>query len=103
MKYNNSIIYSGNLRKGNAILVEKAGYNEIFSKEKMDNTDKWVIEITYFVNNEIHEEIIKIEKEELLKAQNELEQVKASYSSKLIEINKKHNDGIESIKEAIVK
>ena len=67
MKYNNSIIYSGNLRKGNAILVEEAGYNEIFSKEKMDNTDKWVIEITYFVNNEIHEEIIKIEKEELLK------------------------------------
>lgn len=67
MKYNNSIIYSGNLRKGNTILVEEAGYNEIFSKEKMDNTDKWVIEITYFVNNEIHEEIIKIEKEELLK------------------------------------
>ena len=67
MKYNNSIIYSGNLRKGNTILVEETGYNEIFSKEKMDNIDKWVIEITYFVNDEIHEEIIKIEKEELLK------------------------------------
>ena len=67
MKYNNSIIYSGNLSKGNTILVEDVGYNEIFSKEKIDNLDNWVIEITYFVNDEIHEEIIKIEKEELLK------------------------------------
>lgn len=62
--------------------------------EKIDNKEK-----------ELEEKINKLnsEKEELLKAQNELEQVKASYSSKLIEINKKHNDGIESIKEAIKK
>lgn len=67
MKYNNSIITSGNLSKGNTILVEDVGYNEIFSKEKIDNLDNWVIEITYFANDEIYEEIIKIEKEELLK------------------------------------
>ena len=62
--------------------------------EKIDNKEK-----------ELEEKINKLnsEKEELLKAQNELEQVKASYSSKLIEINKKHNDGIKSIKEAIKK
>ena len=56
--------------------------------EKIDNKEK-----------ELEEKINKLnsEKEELLKA------VKASYSSKLIEINKKHNDGIESIKEAIKK
>ena len=32
MKYNNSIIYSENLRKDNAILFREIGYNKIFTK-----------------------------------------------------------------------
>lgn len=66
MKYKDSLISSGYFKKGNAILTEYVGYNEIFSKEKIHNLDKWIIEITYFLDNEIHEEVINIQSEELL-------------------------------------
>lgn len=67
MVYNDSIISNGYFQKRNTILTEYVGYDEMFSKEKINNLDKWTIEIVYYYENKIHEEIIVIKNEELLK------------------------------------
>ena len=47
--YKNEVIASDFYKSGNLILIEDVGYNEIFTKEKINNLDEWIIEIIYFL------------------------------------------------------
>ena len=65
--YKNEVIASDFYKSGNLILIEDVGYNEIFTKEKINNLDEWIIEIIYFQEDEIKEEKIKIKNEIVIK------------------------------------
>lgn len=48
-------------------VVEKNGYNEIFTEEKLNNLDKWYIEIEYQYNDELKKETINLNNEILMR------------------------------------
>lgn len=74
MKYDDKTIVGG-LPQQN--VVEKNGYNEIFTEEKINNIDKWYIEIEYKFQEELKTEIIEL-KNEILMRNNEFISKKVS-------------------------
>lgn len=50
-----------------SLTVEDVGYNEMFSKEKIDNLDNWYLVIFYQLGAETKEEIIEFKTEKILK------------------------------------
>ncbi len=58
---------STNLLNGGTLIVEDNGYNEIFTQNKIDNLDSWIIKIQYLKDKKIQEEIIEVKNEELIR------------------------------------
>lgn len=58
LKSYNQIIISGS---SNGISIEDNGYNEIFTKEKLNNLNNWYIEVIYNIEGQEKTEIIKIQ------------------------------------------
>lgn len=70
LKVNDQIIVSGNNLQSKTI-IEDFGYNEIFTKETINNLDKWTLTITYQLNNKTQTETINL-KNELIIQNNKL-------------------------------
>ena len=65
LKSNNRLIISSNsLPK--QISVENYGYNELFSKDVVNNLDNWYLEISYKIDDELKTEILKLENRYLM-------------------------------------
>lgn len=64
IKYDDKTIVGG-LPQQN--VVEKNGYNEIFTEEKLNNIDKWYVEIEYKFQDETKTEIIELKNEVLMR------------------------------------
>lgn len=62
LKVNDQIIVSGNNLQSKTI-IEDFGYNEIFTKETINNLDKWTLTITYQLNNKTQTETINLQNE----------------------------------------
>lgn len=62
LKVNDQIIVSGNNLQSKTI-VEDFGYNEIFTKETINNLDKWTLTITYQKDNKTQTETINLQNE----------------------------------------
>lgn len=62
LKYNDKRIISGTSLESHTI-IEDYGYNEIFTKEIINNKDKWTLEITYLKDQKEVKETIKINNE----------------------------------------
>ncbi len=68
-----TIIASDNRRiylnyvKGNDLAIEDYGYNEIFTKELLNNIANWKLKIEYYIGTEIYEEYITIQNEQLIR------------------------------------
>lgn len=62
LKVNDQIIVTGNNLQSKTI-IEDFGYNEIFTKETINNLDKWTLTITYQLNNKTQTETINLQNE----------------------------------------
>ena len=67
LKYNNNTMLSGPFLEGASISREDYGYNEIFTEERINNLDKWYIEVTYIKDDKIKTEKVKVKNHELIR------------------------------------
>lgn len=77
LKSDNQIIIGGNTY----LSIEDNGYNEIFTKEKINNINNWYLEITYEDDDTIKTEKIKLNNKVILKNTNYFNKVIQSISS----------------------
>ena len=77
LKSDNQIIIGGTTN----LSIEDNGYNEIFTKEKINNINNWYLEITYEDDDTIKTEKIKLNNKVILKNTNYFNKVIQSISS----------------------
>lgn len=68
LMYKDKLIASTSFIKGSINLIEEEnGYNEIFTKESLNNLNDWYIKIIYLLNDKVSEETIELESTKILK------------------------------------
>lgn len=92
LKSSGKIIIGGSF---DGINIEPSGYNEIFTKEKLNNLNNWYLEITYNLNKETKTEIIIIENNLILNSNKFLPQLTLPVGNKLQNDNKIHKENSE--------
>ena len=99
LKSDNQVIIGGT----NNISIEDNGYNEIFSKEKIDNIDNWYLEVTFEDDSGTKIEKIKINNKIIIKNTNYLPKyIKAISQSSDSNSDSTKNKNIEKIKEKLL-
>ncbi len=88
----NKMITTSTIIKGTSTFIEDVGYEEIFSKESIDDTKNWYFEIQYIVDGELVTEKVKLNFNLLLKTDKFL-------PSSVPKIGNKNNSREEGIKE----
>ena len=87
----NEIIVSESI---NGINIEKNGYSEIFTNEKLNNLNNWHLEITYLINNKEQTEIIEIKNDLIINSNKFLTEITSpiGITSKIPSTNTKKNN-----------